>query len=270
MRHPLRWHCHALPAHLPPGAPGGGIAVVIDVLRATTTMATALAHGAVRIVPLVDVAAARDSARAVAGAVLGGERGGVRIEGFDLGNSPLEYSRERVAGRTIVMTTTNGTAAIAACRAAVEILAGAVVNRAAVAATARARAATLGVADVHLVCAGTDGRETGEDLLAAGAILDAAATAPGAADDALDAAALAARERFRRLAAAHPADLPAALATAFATTPGGAALVGLGMEEDLAACARVDLLSTVPRLDPATGSLVPAAAAAGAGQTHRP
>jgi 2-phosphosulfolactate phosphatase len=238
---------------MPPGAVAGGIAVVIDVLRASTTIATALAHGAAGVRPVTGV----DEARTVAAArgtaaLLGGERGGVRIAGFDLGNSPLEYTRDRIAGRSIVITTTNGTAALAACRSARAVLVGAVVNAAAVAAAVRRLATTSGTTDVHLVCAGTDGSPSGEDLLGAGAIL--AAAAPAGPDDVLDASARAARDAFRRVAAA--ADPRAALVAEFHRAPGGANLVALGMEADLAACAARDSVGTVPRLDPATGWLV--------------
>jgi len=91
----IHWHCHDVFHRMPAGATAGGVAVVIDVLRASTTMITALAHGAAGIVPVADV----DEARRLAGelgprVVLGGERGGLRIPGFDLGNSPREYTAE--------------------------------------------------------------------------------------------------------------------------------------------------------------------------------
>jgi 2-phosphosulfolactate phosphatase len=234
---------------MPEAAVAGGIAVVIDVLRASTTMITALANGASRVRPVPDVAEARAAAVGAA-ALLGGERGGVRIDGFDLGNSPAEYGRDRVAGRAIVITTTNGTAALAACGAAREILVGAMVNRAAVAAAAR-RLATAWHADVHLVCAGTDGAVTAEDILAAGAILDAALR--DAPADELDGSAHAAREAFRRLVG-EP-DPQAALVAEFRRAPGGANLVALGMQADLPACAALDTTGVVPRLDRATGWL---------------
>jgi 2-phosphosulfolactate phosphatase len=252
----LHWHCHDLFQHMPPAALAGGIAVVLDVLRASTTIATALAAGAAAVRPAAAVADARSlAARLGPAAILGGERGGLRIEGFDLGNSPAEYTADRVAGRTVVITTTNGTAALAACAAAREVLVGAIVNRSAVAAVARRLAEAGGIGRVHLVCAGTDGLVSAEDVLAAGAILDAAARAPAAADDLLDTAALAAREGFRRLAAARPADVPAALERAFAASPGGANLVALGMADDLGRCARIDALDLAPRLDRASGEV---------------
>jgi len=248
----IHWHCHDVFHRMPPGATAGGIAVVIDVLRASTTIVTALAHGAAALRPVAAIEEARRLAGTLGGGtLLGGERGGTRIEGFDLGNSPREYGRDRVAGRTIVITTTNGTAALAACDEAREIVIGALVNRRAVADTVRRLAVETGASDVHLVCAGTDGMVSAEDVLAAGAILDAAA--PGHDDDVLDAAARRALADYRSLAAA--ADPRAALLAAFRTSPGGANLLPLGMEADLAVAAEVDALAIVPRLDRASGSL---------------
>ncbi|MFM7107466.1 MAG: 2-phosphosulfolactate phosphatase [Planctomycetaceae bacterium] len=250
----MRWHVHDLHSRIAEGALRGNVAVVIDVLRASTTMVTALAHGAAGVVPVAGVDEARRRAAAIGqAAVLGGERGGVRIDGFDLGNSPAEYTAGRVAGRTVVITTTNGTAAIASCAEAHDVLVGAIVNRSAVAAAARRLAAEAGGA-VHLVCAGTDGAVTAEDVLAAGAILDAAARDPVAAGDELDGPARAARDAFRRLTAGGAADLPA-LQRAFAAAPGGFNLVALGMAADLATCAGLDSVAVVPRLDRASGTL---------------
>ncbi|MGI9178775.1 MAG: 2-phosphosulfolactate phosphatase, partial [Pirellulales bacterium] len=179
-----------------------------------------------------------------------GERRGIRIPGFDLGNSPLEYTAARVSGRTVVITTTNGTAALHAARGAREILVGAIVNRAAVAAAVRRLAADS--AEVHLVCAGTDGLLSAEDVLAAGAILDAAGgTCPA---DTLDAAASEAVAFFRRVASRG--DVPAALVAEFHRSPGGSNLVDLGMDLDLPLAAAIDALAIVPRFDPVTNSLV--------------
>ena len=92
----------------------GTTAVVIDVLRASTTIVHALAAGAKCVVPCVDVDVARRLAGEMAGAepILGGERQGLRIEGFDLGNSPAEYTAATVGGRPVLFTTTNGTRAL--------------------------------------------------------------------------------------------------------------------------------------------------------------
>ena len=251
----MHWHCHDLFHRMPQGAVAGGIAVVIDVLRASTTIVTALAHGATGVRPVLTVEVARALAAGFgsgsdSGVLLGGERGGLRIDGFDLGNSPLEYARARVAGRRIVITTTNGTAAVDACTDASEVLIGAIVNRAAAAARARELAVAHGTSNIHLVCAGTDGEVTEEDRLAAGAILDAAGRLPGGSDDTLDASATAALETFRGvLSAAADTGAASAITAAFAISRGGRNLIELGMRADLPAAAAIDSLRVVPRLD---------------------
>jgi len=264
----IRWYCHELFQRMPPGATAGGIAVVIDVLRASTTMITALANGATRVIP----AAAVDEARRLAEAIdppplLGGERGGVRIAGFDLGNSPLDYTPDRVGGRAVVITTTNGTAALHASLDAAEIMIGAIVNRAAVAETARRLAVSSG--KVHLVCAGTDGAVSAEDVLAAGAILDAArrqrlARAEGGRsggdDEQSDPAARSALAAFEAVASDRGIAAADSLAEAFRTCRGGENLIALGMEADLMLAARIDAFDVVPRLRRPAWDLAPAGA----------
>jgi 2-phosphosulfolactate phosphatase len=232
---------------MPEGACAGGIAIVIDVLRASTTIVTALAHRATRVRPVRTVGEARALA-GQANVLLGGERGGQPIEGFDLGNSPLEYTQERVAGRDVVFTTTNGTAALHACGDAADVLVGGVVNRSAVAALVL-RLANAEHRDIHLVCAGTDGGVTEEDLLGAGAILAAAIRLGADEQRDLDAPARAAVEQ-------SGGDPATALACVFATSVGGRNLITIGMEHDLAPAAAIDALPVVPRLDRATGWLV--------------
>jgi 2-phosphosulfolactate phosphatase len=191
-----------------------------------------------------------EEARALAagaGVLLGGERGGLKIDGFDLGNSPREYSRDRVGGRSIVITTTNGTAALHACAGAAEVLIGAIVNRSAVAAAAQTLAMEHGGCDIHLVCAGTEGAVTEEDLLAAGAILDAAVQRHGCSEDALDATGREAVAFFRSTVAAGPTAADA-INRAFASSIGGRNLIDLGMDADLPVSAAIDSLPVVPRL----------------------
>src|SRR5437660_5490144 len=99
---------HLLPELAPPGRLAGGLAVVIDVLRATTTIIHALAAGCVAVVPCGEIDAAKERAaalRTVGKVALGGERGGVPIRGFDLGNSPGEYTPAACKGATVVLTT---------------------------------------------------------------------------------------------------------------------------------------------------------------------
>ncbi len=227
--------------------------MIIDVLRASTTIITALAHGAERVRPVLAIDEARSLA-AGAGALLGGERGGRKIAGFDLGNSPLEYTRERVGGRAIVITTTNGTAALHACSDAAEVLVGAIVNRSAVAAAARSLARQRGATDIHLVCAGTDGAVTEEDVLAAGAILDAAERRFPGREESLDATSRDALAFFRSNVTAGPTAANS-IARVFASSLGGRNLLDLGMDADLSASAAIDSLAVVPWLDHATGWL---------------
>jgi 2-phosphosulfolactate phosphatase len=140
---------------------------VVDVLRATTVMVRALAAGAEAVVPCGEIDEARSVAAAMpaGSAVLGGERQGLPIEGFDLGNSPASYTEEACRGKTVVMTTTNGTRAILAALAADRVLVAAFSNLA----STTAALADLDV-PIHVVCSGTDGRISLEDSLLAGAL----------------------------------------------------------------------------------------------------
>ena len=117
---------HLLPALFEPDEVRGGIAVILDILRASTTITHALAHGAKAVIPAGEV----DEARRIAvdypkgSVLLGGEREGVLIEGFDLDNNPFAYTPEAVAGMTIVFTTSNGTKALLRADKADRILRG--------------------------------------------------------------------------------------------------------------------------------------------------
>lgn len=182
--------------------------VVFDVLRATSTIVTALARGAESVLPvgtIEEAMAARGTALAV---LLAGERHGLRIKAaqsggvdFDLGNSPREYTAACVRGRRIVTTTTNGTRAFAAVRHARFVLAGSFLN---LTATAR-QLSRLNCPRVILVCAGTGEEAAFEDALGAGALCEKLAELN--AKLVLAASAAAARETYR----AHAADLESAL-----------------------------------------------------------
>src|SRR4051794_89600 len=121
---------HLLPSLIPPGTLRGGTAVVIDVLRATTVMVQALAAGCDAVIPCGEVDEAREVAAGLpAGkAILAGERQGLPIEGFDLGNSPGDFTLDNCRGKTLVMTTTNGTRAILASLEADRVLVAAFSN----------------------------------------------------------------------------------------------------------------------------------------------
>jgi 2-phosphosulfolactate phosphatase len=148
------------------------------VLRASTSIIAALTGGASAIVPVADVEEARRRAHAVPGDVLvAGERHGERIPGCDLGNSPLEFTTARVAGRTILLTTSNGTRALLAARRAAAIGIAALAN-----AGAAARWADDEGRDVTIVCAGERGRVSLEDQVCAGVLVDRLVALAGPAD----------------------------------------------------------------------------------------
>ena len=149
------------------------VCVVFDILRATSSMVTALANGAAAVIPVPDIPEALAWRTRQPDVLLAGERNGVRIRAaqtgerdFDLGNSPREFTRSVVAGRTIVTTTTNGTRALRACAGARRVLAGAFLN---LTATAR-EALRADAAELLLVCSGTHEQAAWEDTLAGGAL----------------------------------------------------------------------------------------------------
>jgi 2-phosphosulfolactate phosphatase len=160
---------HLVPNLAAPGALSGGVAVVIDVLRATTTIVHALAAGCVAVIPCAEVDDAKKTAATLppAKVVLGGERGGNLIPGFDLGNSPREYTAKTCKKKTVVLTTTNGTRAILRAAEGERVLIAAFVNYSAVCELLR-----TDTRPVHIVCAGCDGGPSLEDTLLAGAIVD--------------------------------------------------------------------------------------------------
>ena len=223
---------YLLPSLIESGDLEGGVAVVVDVLRASTTIVHALAHGATGILPCESVEQARE---AVAGldrnrVLLGGERGGERINGFDLGNSPLEYSPDVVRGKTVVFTTTNGTKALRQCESAARVLIGTFVNRAAL-----VRVLQTDGRPVHVVCAGTDGQLTAEDVLFAGSV----AAEPGFAPTDVQ------TEMAIDYHLARSADQTVFRET-IRSSRGGRNLLRLGMDADVERAAQLDLFDVVP------------------------
>ena len=232
-------HVHLVPSLFTPPMLAGGTAVMIDVLRASTTICHALHAGADRVVPCASVEDARrtaDELRAAGEpALLAGERMCVKIEGFDLGNSPTEYRPEVVAARPIVLTTTNGTAALLRCLEAEEALVGAFANL-----SALCDHLAGGGGPVHFVCAGTDRNVTGEDALFAGRAANRLVDAGVGTFDHHDSDAAKLASAF---AAAHP-DTAALLAN----SRGGRNLARLDRGSDVPVCAAVDSAPVVPRL----------------------
>ncbi|NLV91537.1 MAG: 2-phosphosulfolactate phosphatase [Firmicutes bacterium] len=211
----------------------GKTAVVIDVLRATSTLATAFANGVTKVFPTATV----EEARSLRGTnrLLGGERGGVKLPDFDLGNSPREYTAAVVAGRELVMTTTNGTAAILASAGAHRVLLASFLNLPAVVAACRRLQR-----EVVVVCAGTQQRFTLEDAVCAGMICQALTGVR--AEEAVD------------LGLSDGASLVLALAEQWQgrleemlqSCRHGRNLARLGFAEDLTYCSQLGLLEVVP------------------------
>ena len=151
------------------------VCVVFDILRATTSMMTALANGAEAIIPVAEISEALALRQQRPEVLLAGEREGLRIRAdatggieFDLGNSPREYTAAKVQGKTIVMTTTNGTRALRACAGAQAVLVGSFLNlRATYAWLQEQRPPHL-----ILACSGTFNEPALEDILAAGAVCE--------------------------------------------------------------------------------------------------
>lgn len=146
--------------------------VVFDILRATSTIVTALHNGAEAIIPVSEISEALDIKRARPNVLTGGERHGVKIRAdgyeFDFGNSPRDYARARVEGKTIVSTTTNGTRALRSCAHARMVLASSFLNLSATAKFLESRRSE----DIILICAGTGENTALEDVLAAGALCE--------------------------------------------------------------------------------------------------
>lgn len=208
-------------AFTPAEAASAPVAIVVDVLRATSTIAQALAAGYRRVLCCAELEEARALRRSVPDSVVGGERKAVRIEDFDVGASPREFLEARA--ETLILSTTNGTRSIlTAASSSREVLLGSLLNLDAVSVAARGRGE-----DVVVVCAGFRGAFALDDAYCAGRIVQELGGEP---TDAAIAADLVARA------------FPTALEGLAARTYGPP-----GLEEDIAYCARENALAVVPR-----------------------
>jgi 2-phosphosulfolactate phosphatase len=210
----------------------GTNAVVIDVLRATSVIATALAAGAAGIIPVATPEDAIGVARRLGRdrVLLSGERESRLIEGFDLDNSPAAYSADVVGGKTIVFATTNGSRALAGIVGALSVRTSALVDRAAV-----ALSLNESEGDVTVVCAGLRGSFAFEDAVGAGALVDALVPLGtwDLSDGAIAAALLFRKVQYR-------------LAEALASAEHGRRLAEIGFADDLERCAALDQLPVAP------------------------
>jgi len=211
--------------------------IAIDVLRASTTIITALHNGAREVIPVTTVESAVKLAGQLAGDVvlLGGERGGRMIQGFSLGNSPAEYSTDRVKGKSIVFSSTNGSQVLVNGRYAREMVVCGFVNMRLVVDFLRERPR-----DFILACAGTNGAFSLEDAVCAGMVVHELVK-----DTSLEATlsdgALAAESLYRSygknvLKLLH-------------STQHGRYLQDIGFEDDLKLCASVDSIPVLPQLE---------------------
>ncbi|TVY11489.1 2-phosphosulfolactate phosphatase [Paenibacillus cremeus] len=212
--------------------------VVIDVLRATSTMLTALANGCHEVVPVETVLQAKSLQ--TEGTLLGGERFCKKIPGFDLGNSPLEYKSYQVAGKTVIITTTNGTRAIQKASKANHIVIGSMLN-------AKACAERMAQLDneIAILCAGTQDLFSLEDGLCAGLIADellrhlqAASGSP--AQVSFNDFGLAMLNAYR--------EVQHQLTDTLLSCANGKRLTKLGFKDDVLYCAQVNTLAIAPQV----------------------
>jgi 2-phosphosulfolactate phosphatase len=271
---PLHVHLHGKLCD--PASLTGGVVIVIDALRASVTITQALAKGATRVIPTlsVDDALQLRSLRARSGPadgeqpahlrarsaseglssssssssayrevlLLGGERGGVLIPGFDLDNSPLSYTRDRVEGKTIIFTTSNGTAALLHAKNAAEILVGSFAN-----VTAICKHVANDPRPVHILCAGTRDEISLDDILPAGAMVEQLQSAGRK---------LISDDSGRLAHAAYQHAKSTGLREAMRATRGGRPLVTMGLGTDVDFCSTPDTLPIVPKFDVSKGEIV--------------
>lgn len=209
----------------------GKVYVIIDVLRATTTIIEALSNGCTEVVPVVAVKEAFDLAKKFPReeVLVGGERGGLKVKGFDLGNSPREYSREVVFGKRVILTTTNGTKALRSVVGCENVLVAGFANARAVVQRCMALKA-----DPVMIPAGGKGKFSLEDVVCGGMMIDLLEKKGVSLTDSGRVACILYR------AFAHD------LLGMARSSEHGQHLMRVGLEEDLPFCVRSDVSSLVP------------------------
>ena len=213
----------------------GDVIIVIDVLRCSSTIVTALANAAEGVIPTKTVKEARALRKKHSEFLLAGERRGVKLEGFDLGNSPLEFSPQKVKGKHIILTTTSGSKAIVSSKKAKHVFAGAFLNVEAIA-KATSKIAEREETGISLVSAGTDGRFSLEDFICAGAIAESFPANVFVHSDAVLAAILAFRQAKQSLKKVIQSGYHAQY------------LISQGFEEDVKFCSQLSIYALVPFL----------------------
>ena len=226
----------------------GRTVFVIDILRATTTMCAALHHGARALVPVATTEEALRLAQTLGSddVLLAGERRAVRIPGFHLGNSPLEMRETVVRGKTLVITTSNGTQALLACQAAAAVYPACAGNH--MLAAEKAREALDAGGRPLIVCAGRGGGFSLDDAYAAGRLVAAVLGSPRPRAG-LNDAAIAALDLVRRYGEDWERPLRRSRA--------GRELLRLGFGDDIAAASRMDAYPVLPHFQERRVSLMP-------------
>jgi 2-phosphosulfolactate phosphatase len=223
-------------AAVAPSDVAGKVVAVIDVLRASTVIATALSNGARAIIPMEssEEVVTRSKQFERSDVLLAGERKMLAITGFDLGNSPLQFTREVVEGKTVLMTTTNGTPAIATTAGARDVVIASYVNFTAV--LTMLRTALRGGTDITLICAGRDRQFALEDAGCAGRyVYNVTRRLSGVElSDAAQSCSLIDRKYGQ------------SILNLFEASEHGRALRAAGFVDDLAACAAIDSYPVIP------------------------
>ena len=208
--------------------------VVIDILRAGSVIVHALSQGATEVIPVTTVEEAFERGKTFppGTTLLGGERGSRKIEGFDLGNSPEEYTAERVRGKRVILTTTNGTKAFHLVSAATEIFVGSFFN-----VTETANRCLQRGRNILLFASGSRGHFSLEDSVFGGMLVDRMLKRAGKSIHLSDAS-RAAHVLYQRF--------EGNLVEAFLLSNHGRDLVELGLGDDLATCSKIDQTTLVP------------------------
>ncbi len=220
------------PALLPLYQIENSIAVIIDIFRATSSICYGIENGAEAIIPVAQVEECAVYREKGLDYLLAAERNGEVVAGFDFGNSPFSYTSEKVAGKTIVLTTTNGTHALHLSRAAKKIVIGSFLNLSALCDWLKSRQE-----NILLVCAGWKNNFNLEDTLFAGAVVDQLK----ASNYKLDDPSIAANDLFQL----GKNDLNLYLQK----TAHSERLKKLGIEEDIRFCLQTDLTTAIPVLE---------------------
>ena len=223
------------PIQAKPADTSGRLVVIVDVLRASTTVATALGNGAKTVMPLegADEVIFRSKEFHRSQIILAGEQKMHPIAGFDLGNSPQGFTKKAVEGKTILITTTNGTRALLGVQGARDIVIASYVNFTAVLAMMKVAASSN--TDIAIICAGEEGGFTLEDSACAGRYVRAIPKRAGVQfNDAAHASVLIEKKYGENIA------------KLFKESAHGQALEEAGFGDDLAAAAEVDAYPVVP------------------------